>query len=150
MDKVNIGFELHSLNNLIRRYFDFSSYKKEIDAVTGNNGWIIGFLADNVNRDIYQKDLEEQFTITRSTASKVLRLMEQKGLVERQSVAHDARLKKLVLTEKAWKLKGLMREDGDRMEQTLLKGFTCDEVTMLYGFIKRMKDNMSKSVPEIL
>lgn len=143
MEKIWIGVELRSLNNLIRRYFEFSSYKKEIQAITGNNGWIIGYLAENEGRDIYQKDLEEHFTITRSTASKVLRLMEQKDLIQRQAVAQDARLKKIVLTEKAWKIRELMREDANRMEKQLTDGFTDEELKMLYSYVQRMKKNIS-------
>lgn len=144
MEKVRIGLEFRSLSNLIRRYFDFSSHKKEIETITGNNGWIICYLADNADKDIYQKDLETHFTITRSTASKVLSLMEQKGLIIRQSVAKDARLKRLILTEKAWELKELMREDSEKMEQHLISGFTDDELKVLHSYLQRMKENMTK------
>lgn len=144
MEKIWAGLELRSLNNLIRRYFEFSSHKKEIETITGNNGWIIGFLAKNEDKDIYQRDIEEHFTITRSTTSKVLSLMEQKGLIQRQTVARDARLRKIVLTDKARKLKGLMWEDTVNMEQTLIKGFTDEETETLYSYIQRMKENISK------
>ncbi|TQI66920.1 MarR family transcriptional regulator [Clostridium sp. KNHs216] len=149
MEKMRIGLELRSLNNMIRRYFEFSSHKNEIETITGNNGWIIGYLADNADKDIYQKDLEDHFTITRSTASKVLSLMEQKGLIQRQAVAQDARLKKLVLTEKAWKIKGLMREDAERMERTLTNGFTEEEVETLYSYLQRMRTNISNMNPAL-
>ena len=149
MEKMRIGLELRSLNNMIRRYFEFSSHKNEIETITGNNGWIIGYLADNADKDIYQKDLEDHFTITRSTASKVLSLMEQKGLIQRQAVAQDARLKKLVLTEKAWKIKGLMREDSERMERTLTNGFTEEEVETLYSYLQRMRTNISNMNPAL-
>lgn len=78
MPELLIGMELRSLQNLIRRYFEYSAHKEQVEKVTGTNGWIIGFLSENSEKDIYQKDLEEKFTITRSTASKVLNLMEQK------------------------------------------------------------------------
>ena len=39
-----VGLELRSLNNMVRRYFEFSYYRSQIDAITGNNGWIIAFL----------------------------------------------------------------------------------------------------------
>lgn len=149
MEKMRIGLELRSLNNMIRRYFEFSSHKNEIETITGNNGWIIGYLADNADKDIFQKDLEDHFTITRSTASKVLSLMEQKGLIQRQAVAQDARLKKLVLTEKAWKIKGLMREDAARMERTLTNGFTEEEVETLYSYLQRMRTNISNMNPAL-
>ena len=147
MEKIWIGMELRSLNNLIRRYFEFSSHRKEIETVTGNNGWIIGYLAENADRDVYQKDLEDRFTITRSTASKVLNLMEQKGLIQRQTVARDARLKKIVLTEKAWKIKELMKEDAERMERTLTEGFTGEELKTLHSYIQKMKKNISDIKP---
>ena len=141
-----IGLELRSLNHLIMRYMDKTSHKKQIDAVTGTNGWIIGFLAENSDKDVYQKDLEEKFTITRSTASKVLNLMVKKGLVERHSVAHDARLKKLVLTEKAQKLSELMKEDAKKMESCLTNGFSERELEALTAFIQKMKANIQASL----
>ena len=147
MDETRIGRELHSLSNLIRRYFEFASHKREVEIVTGNNGWIIGYLAENEGRDIYQRDLEEHFTIARSTASKVLRLMERKGLIQRLSVAHDARLKKIILTEKAKEIEGLMLEDAKKMERTLIKGFSAEEVNTLSSYIQRMKENITDIKP---
>lgn len=143
MEHKKIGRELRALNNMIRRYFEFSSHKKEVETVTGNNGWIIGYLADNADKDIFQKDIEDFFTITRSTASKVLTLMEQKGLIERHAVSQDARLKKIVLTERAWEMRGLMEEDAKRMENALMAGFSPEEADLLYEYILRMKQNIA-------
>lgn len=147
MEKIWVGPEIRSLNNLICRYFEFSSHKKEIETVTGNNGWIIGYLAENVEKDVFQKNLEDHFSITRSTASKVLNLMEQKGLIRRQAVPQDARLKKIVLTDKAWKTRELMREDAVRMEKILTDGFTDKEKQTLLLYIKRMRTNISGIKP---
>lgn len=147
MDEIWIGREIHSLNNLIHRYFEFSSHKREVETITGNNGWIIGYLSENTDKDIYQRDIEKHFTIARSTASKVLRLMEEKGLIQRQSVVHDARLKKIILTQKAYKIKGLMGEDAEIMEQTLTKGFSEEELKTLHSYIQRMKDNITNIKP---
>jgi DNA-binding MarR family transcriptional regulator len=143
MEKERIGLELKSLNNLIRRYFEFSSHKKEIESVTGNNGWIIGYLANNAEKDIYQRDIENHFTITRSTASRVLSLMEQKGLIQRQAVTQDARLKKIVLTDKALEIRAVMVEDSDKLERTLIKGFREEEIEALLSYLKRLKENIS-------
>ena len=49
---------------------------------------------------MFQRDIEREFSITRSTVTNILQLMERKGYIERQSVPQDARLKRLVLTEK--------------------------------------------------
>ena len=121
MEKLPVGLELRSLSNLIRRYFEFSSHRKEIDTITGNNGWIIGYLSRNAGRDVYPKDLEEHFSITRSTVSKVLGL-----------------------TEKAKQVEGLMRDDAARLERTLAEGFSEEELQTLYSYIERMKKNISQ------
>ncbi len=146
MIKTRVGLELRSLNNMIRRFFEFSSHKKEIETVTGNNGWIIGFLADNADREIFQRDIEDHFTITRSTASKVLSLMEQKGLIRRMAVSQDARLKKIVLTDKAHDITKIMLDDREKLENTLMKGFTEDEAELLVNYLTRMKENISNQV----
>ena len=47
--------------------------------------------------------------------------MEKKGLIERRSVPYDARLKKLVLTEKAQKVSELIIDDAAGWKKNLLK-----------------------------
>ena len=116
MTKEYVSRKLHSLSNLIMRYFDNSPIKKSLDQVTGTNGWIIGYLADHDDRVIYQKDLEKEFGITRSTASKVVNRMEQKGLIRRECVAEDARLRKLSV--------GYFPQDGSGSHQS---GAEADE-----------------------
>ena len=143
MENIRIGLELRALSNTIRRYFEFSSYGTEIQRATGNNKWIIRFLAENEGQDIFQKDIENYFSVARSTVSKVLNLMEQKGMIQRLPVVQDARLKKIVLTEEAKKIQGLMREDSERMERILTKGFTEKELETLRDFLQRMRANLS-------
>lgn len=150
MEKICIGHELRSLDHMIKRYFDFSSRKNLIEQATGNNGCIIGYLnvKEQQGKDVYQKSIEEEFQITRSTVSNVLSLMEQKGLIARQSVAQDARLKKIVLTDRARPYAQMMREDALQMESLLTKGFTEAEKQILYGYIQRMEANISSDAEQ--
>jgi len=143
-DQRHIGRELHRLDHCIGRYLcKYSCACKSRDEVTGTNMRIIRFLKANENRDIYQKDVEKEFGITRSTASRVLVLMEEKGLVKRLSVEHDARLKKLILTEKSMKMGEAMRQIGEKTDAKLLEGFSEEEKEQLYAFIDRMVENVS-------
>ena len=63
--------------------------------------WVIGYLSEHEGKDVFQRDLEEEFSVRRSTATGILQLMEKNELITREPVSHDARLKKLVLTPKA-------------------------------------------------
>lgn len=144
MEENNIAKKLRSLTNLIMRYIDNSSNKKSVDKITGTNGWIIGYVAENSDGNIFQRDLEEEFGITRSTASRVVELMVRKNLIERKSVPQDARLKKLVLTPKAMEVYEMMEADKRRLEEQLVLGFSDDEIEQLSSFIFRMQQNMRK------
>lgn len=141
--ETQIGLELRRLNNLTRRYVDNHTNKKVVDSITGTNGWVISYLAEHDGQDVFQRDLEMHFDITRSTASKVINLMVQKGLVRRECVPQDARLKKLVLTQKAREVSAMMAADRDAVEARLTRGFTLEETDLLYSFLLRMKQNMS-------
>ena len=138
----DIGKELRSINNLIRRFMDNSATKKAIDSASGSNGWIIAYIADHADRDTYQKHLEKEFSITRSTASKVVGLMVQKGLVEKHMVPQDARLKKLTLTPKAQELADGIAADRREVQNKLTRGFSEEELEQLIGYLGRLKENM--------
>ncbi len=145
---LKIAMELHSLSNMNRRFMDNNSHKKMVDSITGTNGWIIGYLDHNSDRDVFQRDLEETFGITRSTVSKVVNLMVQKGLIDRSCVEHDARLKKLTLTDKSRELISIMHKDNEMLEQTLTAGFSEEEKSQLMEYIIRMKNNMKSALDD--
>ena len=143
--KKEIIKELRMLNNAIHRYIDcYSPVKKEIDEVTCTNGWIIAYLSDHQDEDIYQRDLEKEFGIGRSTISKVIALMEKKGLVAREKVACDDRLKKIVLTEKSQEFAEKIRNDNMEIEGKLIDGFSDEELETLVSYVERLKKNITK------
>lgn len=142
-----IGLELKSLNRGIHRYLETLRCEKEnLRSLSVTNCMIISFLARNQGREIYQKDIEKKFGITRSTASKVIKLMEEKQLVHRQKVPGDARLRKLELTDKSLLISEVMAADAEKAEEQLLSGFSEDEKNTLIEYLERMKNNIG--IPE--
>ena len=73
--------------------------ENDVEQATPMHGWIIGYLYRHRDTPVFQRDIEREFSITRSTVTNILQLMERKGYIERRSVPQDARLKQLVLTE---------------------------------------------------
>ena len=134
----HVGGEIRVLSNLIKRCMDDGMPPE----TTGMQGWIIGFLHRNEDRDMFQRDVEAEFNIRRSTATGILQLMEKNGFLLREPVAYDARLKKLVLTERSRRLVQEMCQTGMTIDARLLRGFSPDEVQTLYGFLDRMFRNL--------
>ncbi len=141
----DIGMRFRMTNNAIRRYIDRNSgLKNEIDNMTCSNGWIIAHLGhmETIGEDVYQRDFENNFGITRSTASKVLKLLEKKGLIERVPVSHDGRLKKIIMTEKSREISRRMSKESALIEKQLTKGFSEEELKTLCGFLDRIQENL--------
>ena len=93
----SIGHEIKVLNQVLQRKLIYSAKDKGVDKLTLMHGWIIAYLYDHRDEDVYQKDIENAFSIARSTVTSILKLMEKKNYITRESVESDARLKKLVL-----------------------------------------------------
>ena len=137
-----IGLEIRNLSNLIRRDIEKHADKLECKPNKGVRGWAIDYFYENRDRDIFQKDFEEKFSIRRSTASNMLKLMEKNGFIVRKSVDSDARLKKIVLTEKAVMVHNFIAEDIKKREEKLRKGLTDEEIKAFFSVVQKIKSNI--------
>ncbi len=139
-----LGFVIRTLSILIKREVDNLEEKTYGETITGTNRFILLHLALNDERDIFQKDLEEVFSVRRSTMSSVLQRMEEKGLLTRSAVSYDARLKKIELTDKGKRLHRQMEESIDRMEEKLIRGLTEEETQTLLTLLDKVKRNVEQ------
>ena len=74
------------IHNRIHKQMESKRIENEGD-ITGMQRWTLGYLNDHADTEIYQKDIEQEFKVSRATASNMLQLMERKGLIVRESVA---------------------------------------------------------------
>jgi len=146
MHKENdIGFAVRRLSNAIKRDVEKDCNTLGIEHVKGVNGWAINYFYENRENDIFQRDFEEKFSIRRSTASRMLKTMEQKGFIERVSVESDARLKKIVLTEKATQNHEKIMESIKKREERLRKGISQEEIEEFFCVMKKLIANMEEN-----
>ena len=80
-------------------------------------GLISGFGKMNRYEKAFQKELESEFKIRRSSVTSVIQGLEKHGLVERRSVSTDARQKELVLTEEGVRVQCQVIERFEEMEK---------------------------------
>ncbi len=124
-DKV--GFTIHMLDMGMKKILDTRMKAEGCDEVTLMHGWILKYLYDNQDREVYQKDIEKRFGIGRSTVTTIIQLMEKRELVCRESVERDARLKKVTLTEKGRLHNDLVKANIHRMNSLALAGISEEE-----------------------
>lgn len=140
-----LGIKLVRLSNAIRRMTFNESIRSGNgdERPTGTQEMFLAYMsAVEDAQEILQKDLEEWFNIRRSTATEILKRMEQKGLITREPVFYDKRVKKIVLTEKAHLL---CKENFERIlvtENKLIQGFTSEEIQEFLRLLTKLQQNI--------
>lgn len=142
--EFHLGKAIHELDNLIFRNMLAQGRKYGYDQVTVMNGWIVKYLVLNQDKDIFQKDIEKEFGITKSTVAGIIKLMEKKGFIERISVPRDARLKKLVLTDKGREYEDKMGTQFRLDEQMYRENITDEELCIFIRVLNKIKQNVKE------
>ena len=91
---------------------------------------------------VYQRDVENAFGLSRSTATGILQWMEKNGLIQRESVASDARLKSLIPTEKAARLDAQIGMFLQQAERQLTQGLSSVQLQQFLETAARMSANL--------
>ena len=140
-----VGFEIHRTEHMMSRRLEAGVKAEGIDEITLSHGWIIRFLYENRERDIYQKDIEKYFLVGRSTVTNSIQLMEKKGLVRREFVECDARLKKVLLTEKGIQSHETIENMIAEMNSGILEGIDEQDAQVFLKVIRQIRENIEKS-----
>lgn len=149
-ENKTIGSELHSIGNLLKRISENScicNYHRKTE-LTEMQTRVIVFLYLNRHRDIFQKDIEKEFSVRRATVSVLLRTMELKQLITRESVSSDARLKKVMLTAKAENIAQIAQQEVSRFEEMLQEGVSAEDMAAFYRVTEKVRGNIEKHFPE--
>lgn len=138
----HVGYEVKALSNLLRRKVLEVVCTPDGDDFTEMQVKLLGFLSHNRDQEVYQKDIEEAFYIRRSTASRLLKRMEERGFIVRQAVERDARLKRVVTTPKA---DAIYQDVTDRIrsvESQLTRGLSQEEIDRFLCTVEKLKQNL--------
>ena len=136
------GFLVRKLSNEIKKAGQHNNSKCN-GRLTMMQGWIIGYLANNKDHDIYQTELETQLNIGKSTLTELLQLMEKNDLVKRVMSENDGRCKKIVLTEKSRQIDLQISQDIAKREELMRRGISDEDYEVFIRTIKKMIDNVS-------
>lgn len=142
----HLGLEVHRLERLMARQRGCSAAHQDADRQTGMHGYLIRYLYENQERDVFQRDFEKAFSISRSMVTVTLQLMEKNGLIRRESVAQDARLKRIVLTQKARDLHRQIEADIMAFESNLARGISEEEQEVFLRVAKKMQENLREDL----
>ena len=137
-----IPAQIRRVSNLIFRKINQFSRANGVEQGTPMHGWIVEYLYAHRDAPVFQRDIERDFSITRSTVTNILQLMERKGYIERQSVPQDARLKMLVLTEKGRELHEKTMLSLHQTDEFVAGLLTEEESAELLRLLNKLKEGL--------
>ena len=141
MPTDHIGFQIRTLSNLISRKIN-QMVSEEEENLTANQSWVLDYLTLHQEQDIMQRDIEKKFSIRRSTASHMLQLMEKNGYIRRISAPDDARMKKLIITEKGIEAQRRMKDRLCRFEDLFQSNITPEDLQYLKKLFKQLEEKI--------
>lgn len=146
-EQQNIMFQMHLLDREIKQEFVKLQMKYIDDRTVATHGWIIGYLYEQRENDIYQKDLERKFHMAPSSMTTILQSFEHAGYIERVAVSHDARLKKIALTEEGIRFQQNSMENFRRIEKQMIENVPEEQISVFQQVFSQMIENL-KDVKE--
>lgn len=141
-----VGLAIRRLDHVLRKNLEASVKAEGIDEITLMHGWIIRYLYENRNKDVFQKDIEKNFSICRSSVTGIIQIMEKKGYISREFVAHDARLKKVMLTEKGIRSHQKIEELISWQNEQLTQGIDEEELQIFLKVAEQLRINAEKNI----
>lgn len=142
MWNYELGRNVHMLSRLLKRNTDIEVTKY---GITGVQSVIMGFIYEKSRKkDVFAKDIEKAFDLRRASTAGLIQNMEKNGLIKREMVGNDARLRKIVLTEKALELRKKLDKSIKSMEKKMQEGLTKEEIEKYIELTKKMAKNLER------
>lgn len=139
--------QMMSIMNLLRRATINSVLStNEIGSIT--QVATMGYLYLHQDKSVFQKDLESQFKLRRSTVSSMLQTLEKKGYLRRNPVDYDARLKQITLTSAGLDYCHQLQSFWDSIGFWMTKSLTPTEANTLESLLGKVQRSLEEEVPE--
>ena len=117
---------------------------KDCGLTTMQNRVLHYILAKSLENPVYQKDIEKEFRVSKSTVTEILQLMEKNGFIDRKSSKRDGRMKRIMPTEKAITIQKEVMENIRTVEEKLRAGVDEEDYRTCLKVLKKMSENLAE------
>ena len=100
--------------------------------------YYLEWMNDNEKKDVYQKDIEEFLSVSKSTASELISTLENNEYISRIKLENDGRLRKIVLLEKGYETNKKIGETLKNFEINMQNKLTQEELESFFNIIDKL------------
>ena len=139
--ETSIAFEVM---HIYRRMLQHGSQAMERMNIGVGQFPILRLLGENGT--MTQRQIAEEIRVTPATICGTMKRMEKAGLIRREPNANDGRVNCISLTDEGRARMTEAKAAIDQSHSEMLAGFSQEELQMLYGFVRRMGENLMRAV----
>lgn len=138
MDRM-IGHELRDVHQLLNQKIERERPKE--DKISHIQMRTLTFVYDQ-KENVFQRDVEQELHIRRSTATEILQRLERDGYITRKCLPNDARFKKIILTDLSLNLITNMRQHIAQTEQQLRQNIHEEDLAVFFSVMDQIRKNI--------
>ena len=141
MEEQSIVSEIKKIDNLIIR--KIMSYSKDNSYMLSPSQMMITrFLYKNLNKAVYQKDLEKDLPFRKSTISGIIQTMVKNNIISTESSKDDLRSKRIILTPYGKKINKVIEKNIIEFEKVLKNNIKEDDLRIFFKVTKQIQNNL--------
>ncbi|ALV22194.1 MarR family winged helix-turn-helix transcriptional regulator [Carnobacterium antarcticum] len=131
----DIGVIARSLDSIANIEF------KELNLTRGQYLYLVRI---KENPGIIPDNLSEMIKIDRTTASRAIRKLEERGFIEKRSDSANKKIKRLFTTKKGDELADFIIKENEYSNEVALKGLTDEEIETFSQLLSKIKLNTER------
>ena len=116
----------------------------EVDNLAGPQGAALAYLFNHQKAEIYIRDIERRFKVSKSVASGLVKRMEKNGYITIVPSQTDKRYKQILLTPFGKSEAQRFRVFVDALHAQLFDGLSKEEIRIALHVIDRLQENIEK------
>lgn len=135
------GRIINIVSHQLKRTIFFYTWQ-DCGLTTMQNRILHYILMKSLECPVYQKDIEKEFRVSKSTVTEVLQLMEKNGFITREPSKRDGRMKWILPTQKALTIRQKVIENIHTVEERLRDGIREEDYRTCIKVLKKMSENL--------
>ena len=136
--------DLQAIDSGVRQLRSRLAHRFDLEHLDGPQGKVVLYLRNHQNEVIYQKDIEEEFGISKSVASQLMKRMVSNGFIEIEPSESDKRYKEIHLSKLGQEKSTIIKDFLFITHNVILDGISSEEVKQVEGILDQLMTNIQR------
>ncbi len=147
MQKINLGKRIGTNiynTGIVARALSSQTFKKKKIEITVEQYLVLDLLMENSS--LYQRQISELTLKDRSNVARIIKILKEKGLIEKTPEAKGRRVYKIVVTEKGKELRNKIYPTILEIRKQVAEGISEKELITTLNTLQKIYDNIRDKV----